>query len=195
MKNKLLKVTSVLLGIIEGVVLLIFGILIATLNKSPNDTFNVLVGIILIIVCAITLVMDIVKNKTVMTESTAVNIAMISLAVIAFWDKAIPVEHYLAYFVIALGAYMIIEMVLSLIFKRKAIPAIISGLFGIGLVVVGVLFLTNDTTRHVVYIIVGILLIITAILILLKNVLALVLISKKDKDQNVIDAKISEVNE
>ncbi|MCR5350761.1 MAG: hypothetical protein K6E20_07215 [Acholeplasmatales bacterium] len=199
MKNNL----SIVIGIIEAIILFVFGILIVSLKNSPNNVFNILVGVVLIIVSLITIVTDIYKNKSLMTENAAVNIAMISIAVLAFWDKSIPVERYIAYFVITFGGYLIVEMLLSLIFKRGVVGPIISGVVGLGFICIGISFLTNDKVRDVIYIIAGIILIIVAILIFMENLLVLVLYNKSTKEvkvvnekaNNSIDAKVEVVNE
>lgn len=202
MNQKVANYLSILIGIAEALILFIFGILIVSLKNSPNNVFNIVVGVVLVIISLITILADIIKNKTVMTENAATTIAMISLAVLAFWDKAIPVERYIAYFVITLGAYLMIEMVLSLIFKRGIVGPIISGAIGFGFAVIGVLFLTNNNVRDVIYVIAGIVLIIVSILIFVKNLLALIIYNKvnkiekeEKKDNNTIDADVKVVNE
>lgn len=202
-KKKAVDYISLLVGIVESIVLFIFGILIVSLKNSPNNVFNIVVGIVLIIVSIITLVADIVKEKTVMTENTATSIAMVSIAVLAFYDKAIPVERYIAYFIITFGGYLIIELILSLIFKRNTTKAVIAGVAGLGMIALGISFLTNDKVRDVIYIISGVILIIVSIALFAENLLALLLYKKvngtskvvKEKDKGAIDVEVTVINE
>ena len=195
--KKSLQLATILLGIVEAVILFIFGILICSFKESPNSTFNILVGTTLIIVAIVTFVVDIFKNKSVMNESAATNIGMVAIAIVALKDRDINIERFLAYFVITLGFYLVVEMVLDMIFRKEFAASIASGVIGLCFIGTGILFITNDTAQKVIYVIVGVILIILAILMLIKNILLLVLMNKtKDKkNKNVVDANVNVINE
>ncbi len=184
---KVLLITAQLLKLFEAVLVFIIGLALI-INHSFDRTISIIVGIVLLLTGFATLVADLINEKKALTTSASVNAGTIALGVLCFISY-IPVEEYLALLLIVLGSYAVLEAILTLIFKRGALKAVIYLVIGALLLVAGILFLTNPDVKEVLCIIIGVLLLLVGLLLILETVLELI---KGLKLVSTIDKKLVE---
>ena len=192
---KLILLTAQVLKIVEAILIFVVGLTLL-INRSFDKTISIILGIVLLLTGFATLISDLITEKSALTASASVNAGTIALGILCF-VSVIPLESYLALLLIVLGSYIVLEAILTLIFKRGVVKAIIYLVIGGALLVLGILFLTNATAREVLCIIIGVILMLSALLLCLDAFLDLVhglkaideVAKKVEEQQKVVDAE------
>ena len=192
---KLILLTAQVLKIVEAILIFVVGLTLL-INRSFDKTISIILGIVLLLTGFATLISDLITEKSPLTASASVNAGTIALGILCF-VSVIPLESYLALLLIVLGSYIVLEAILTLIFKRGVVKAIIYLVIGGALLVLGILFLTNATAREVLCIIIGVILMLSALLLCLDAFLDLVhglkaideVAKKVEEQQKVVDAE------
>ena len=192
---KLILLTAQVLKIVEAILIFVVGLTLL-INRSFDKTISIILGIVLLLTGFATLISDLITEKSALTASASVNAGTIALGILCF-VSVIPLESYLALLLIVLGSYIVLEAILTLIFKRGVVKAIIYLVIGGALLVLGILFLTNETAREVLCIIIGVILMLSALLLCLDAFLDLVhglkaideVAKKVEEQQKVVDAE------
>ena len=192
---KLILLTAQVLKIVEAILIFVVGLTLL-INRSFDKTISIILGIVLLLTGFATLISDLITEKSALTASASVNAGTIALGILCF-VSIIPLESYLALLLIVLGSYIVLEAILTLIFKRGVVKAIIYLVIGGALLVLGILFLTNETAREVLCIIIGVILMLSALLLCLDAFLDLVhglkaideVAKKVEEQQKVVDAE------
>ena len=192
---KLILLTAQVLKIVEAILIFVVGLTLL-INRSFDKTISIILGIVLLLTGFATLISDLITEKSALTASASVNAGTIALGILCF-VSVIPLEAYLALLLIVLGSYIVLEAILTLIFKRGVVKAIIYLVIGGALLVLGILFLTNATAREVLCIIIGVILMLSALLLCLDAFLDLVhglkaideVAKKVEEQQKVVDAE------
>lgn len=192
---KLILLTAQVLKIVEAILIFVVGLTLL-INRSFDKTISIILGIVLLLTGFATLISDLITEKSALTASASVNAGTIALGILCF-VSIIPLESYLALLLIVLGSYIVLEAILTLIFKRGVVKAIIYLVIGGALLVLGILFLTNATAREVLCIIIGVILMLSALLLCLDAFLDLVhglkaideVAKKVEEQQKVVDAE------
>ncbi len=192
---KLILLTAQVLKIVEAILIFVVGLTLL-INRSFDKTISIILGIVLLLTGFATLISDLITEKSALTASASVNAGTIALGILCF-VSIIPLESYLALLLIVLGSYIVLEAILTLIFKRGVVKAIIYLVIGGALLVLGILFLTNETAREVLCIIIGVILMLSALLLCLDAFLDLVhglkaideVAKNVEEQQKVVDAE------
>ena len=168
---KILVISSQVLKLIEAVLVFVIGLTLI-INQNLDHTVSIILGVVLLLIGFAALVTDVLTTKQALTASGSVNVGTISLGLLCLITD-IPLVEYLSLFLIVLGGYVVIEALLTLIYKRGVIKAIVLLVVGAVFITLGLLFLLNNDVRTVLFIIIGVFLLICGLLLILDAVLSL----------------------
>ena len=149
------------LDIIYAVLIFVLGLLLVLL-RSANEILSYVFGSLFILIAVISLILDISTNKRTMTSTAPIAISLFAMGLIAIIYK-LPIEQFIVYCLIVLGAYLLIEMCIDLAMKRDKKLLVLKGLIGAILIALSILYLCFDDFRSILFIIIGVLLMISAV--------------------------------
>ncbi len=149
------------LDIIYAVLLFVLGLLLVIL-RSADEILSYIFGSLFILIAAISLILDIATRKKTITPTAPIAISLFAMGLIAIIYK-LPIEKFIVYSLIVLGAYLLIEMIIDIVLKRDKKLLIIKGIVGVILITLSILYLSFDDFRDVLFIIIGVLLMVSAV--------------------------------
>lgn len=157
---------------IESLVLIVLGILFAC-SYSVGDILDYSLGTLLLVFALFELIVSIVKHKSVITVEGLFAAFAGSLAIICFSRKVFSsfFNDFAIWFLIVLGSMIILNGIYGLIVRRNLVICIIEIVIGVISLTFGLcLYFINDFKQYsaivfgVIFIVLGVALLITAIL-------------------------------
>lgn len=173
MKNgKIILIASQVLKLIEAVLIFIIGLTLI-INGSIDDTIGDIVGVVLIFVCVATLITDVITTKSAFTSAASVNAGLLALGIVCIW-VGIPLALFLALYLVVLGGYLVIEAILTFIFKRGVLRGVVYLVVAAILMTFGLLYIYNEGFREVLTIIIGVILLFVGVLLVVEAIIDLI---------------------
>ena len=167
--DKIVLMTNQVFKLVEAVLVFVIGLTLI-ISGSIDDTIGNIVGVVLILICAASLITDIIVSHAALTPAATVNAGLLALGILCLW-MGIPLASFFALYLVVLGAYLVLEGVLTLIFKRGVVRSVAYFLFGAVLLTFGLLYIYNAGFRNVLTIIIGAILLVIGLLLILEAVL------------------------
>ena len=155
-----MKNNNKIVNIIEAVVIIVLGIIIAVCGGGTAlDIYFGIVAIVGGVALAAISVYTLAKTKVLPFGTTFLSIALITIAIALFagWLSFGVLIGLLVYIMLALGIALVLYGIYTVVALKGVVPGIAQIIIGAAIIVLTILFLTVEDFRTVFWIITGIL--------------------------------------
>ena len=165
-----MKNNNKIVNIIEAVVIIVLGIIIAVCGGGAAlDIYFGIVAIVGGVALAAIAVYTLAKTKVLPFGTTFLSIALITIAIALFagWLSFGVLIGLLVYIMLALGIALVLYGIYTVVGLKGVVPGVAQIVIGIAIIVLTILFLTVEDFRTVFWIITGILVAVYGVLMLI----------------------------
>lgn len=165
-----MKNTNKIVNIIEAIVIIVLGVIIAIFGGGTAlDIYFGIVAIVGGVALAAIAVYTLAKTKVLPFGTTFLSIALITVAITLFVNALSfgVLIGLLVYIMLALGITLVLYGIYTAVALKGIIPGVAQIVIGAAIIVLTVLFLTVEDFRTVFWIITGILVAVYGVLMLI----------------------------